>query len=391
MNRRLRLAAAAGCALTLAGFVACNSSKPSPAADNLDAGDEQQGVGEGGDDSPGSDGTSEEGSQAVGDAGTVDGTTNHPSDGAPEPDAHLDGSTDSSVAADVYHPPSDAAQLTSSCNPTATWGTPVAVPGVPSFASQPFMTMTASGLTVAWVTSNGGGMGSVFVADRATDSDTFGAATQLAALPDPEGEAGAGFFAFDRVALSGDGLTLIAVDLAGTEMVQFYRIQAGAAFTGMALPGRYTALSVALNKGETLADPVLSDDGQDLIYSRYGLSNTVSMYESTSMGGGNWATGVPLSSASLSVTTGSGTIGSRRRLPMGLSGDRLDLFVWNPSTSKTEEVPRVNPTGDFGSFATSIGSWYSVQANLSCTRLYFIAPSGGGYALEQVDEVGQDN
>jgi hypothetical protein len=315
----------------------------------------------------------------------ADGTITPPSDAAVPPDAHPDGSVDASSATDVYYPPSDAAQPTLSCDLGATWGTPVAVPGVPAFASQPFMTMTASGLTVAWVTSAGGGMGSVFVADRATDSDPFGAASQLTTLPSPGGDGGASFFAFDRVALSGDGLTLIAVDTAGTEMVQFYRILAGGTFTGMALPGRYTGLSASLNKGEMLADPVLSDDGQDLIYSLYGLSKTISMYESTSAGGGTWTTGSPLSSAAISITS------SGRKLPMGLSQDRLTLFVWDPSTSKTEEVPRGNTTGDFGNFATPVGTWYSVQANRTCTRLYFIAPSGSGYALQQVDLAGQDN
>ncbi len=75
-------------------------------------------------------------------------------------------------------PGSDASMAEPACSLSATWSAPVSVPGLATFATVPFVTMTSDELTVAWVVDNGLG-GSVFVADRTSSTDPFGPASAL--------------------------------------------------------------------------------------------------------------------------------------------------------------------------------------------------------------------
>jgi hypothetical protein len=274
-------------------------------------------------------------------------------------------------------PGTDAGMAQPSCNPRAVWSDPVAV-GV-AFVSQALVTMTSDELTVAWVLATTDGKGDVFSADRVSTSDPFGSPTSLrdAQNGSPEGgapDAGSGYFAFDRVALSADGLTLVGVAVGGLALAEFSRVARDQPFFGYPQPARWASLGRALLPGETLGDPVLAPDGDDVVYSRYGQSHTVSVYEAFRAGPVPWGAGAPRQSPPLQMT------GGLRKRPLSLSADRLTLFVWDEATNAAYGLFRSDPMSDFNG-AQPYGLRFSLQANASCTRLYFVAPAATGFAL----------
>jgi hypothetical protein len=301
--------------------------------------------------------------------------------------ADADSAPTSDAAGDVadvqVSPGTDAAMAQPSCNPTATWSTPAVVRGL-SFPAQALVTMTGDERTVAWVLDAGNGVGNVFVADRTTSADPFGSAMQLRPSTGGSGrsataDAGAGsvYFAFDRVGLSADGLTLVGVATDGLGMAEFTRTDRGQAFFPFPQPSAYVALVRPLMAGEVLGDPVLSEDGDDIVYSRYGQSHTVSVYEAFRSGPVAWGGGSPRQSQPLQMA------GGLRKRPTALSADRLTLFVWDEATSAAYGLFRSDPMGDFNG-AQPYGQRFSLQANSACTSLYFVAPSASGYALYQI-------
>ena len=282
-------------------------------------------------------------------------------------------------------PPSDTSMADPACNPNKTWGSPTSVPGVPGFAAQPLVTITNDELTVAWVVDNGGGQGNVFVADRTSASASFGAASQLVAMPLGGGfdgaignDGGDSYFAFDRVALSSDGLTLIGVAVGSLRMAQFIRADRTAAFVATPMENRYGALTSALMAGEKLGDPVLAANGQDLVYSRYGVSPSLTVYESFLTSGGQmWPAGSGDGTSALSEDAG------RRKHPTSMTADRLTLFVWDEA-GEAYGVLRSTPTSSFN-YAIPFGDRFSIQVNGACSRIYYVAPAASGFALEQAD------
>jgi hypothetical protein len=317
-------------------------------------------------------GTSPDGAGDDGTTGSLgDDTGNASPDGSsPLPDA---------VPSDVYlSPGNDAPEAVAMCDTNTKWGAPVNVPGVPMFPSQPIVTMTSDGLTVAWVTGAGNGMGSVFVADRTADTGAFGAAIPVTQFVGPgDNEGGYKYFSFDRVALSGDGLTLVGVPAGGGQMADFIRVGHTSSFTGP-LPSRYEAVVQSLMQGEQLGDPVLSSDGDDLIYSRTGQSLTVSVYESFTSGSSPWPAGNP-QSGPLAISDA-----GKHKMPIAFSEDRLTLFVWDEATNTTEALYRSSPVAAFA-VGQPFASLYVVQVSHACKRLYFVAQSGSQYVLQQED------
>jgi hypothetical protein len=283
-------------------------------------------------------------------------------------------------------PPSDSSMPEPTCNPNKTWGSPSDVPGVPAFAAQPLVTITNDELTMAWVVDNGGGQGSVFVVDRTSTSASFGAATQLVAMPlgssqNIDGavvsDAGDSYFAFDRVALGSDGLTLVGVAVGGLHMAQFTRTNRTSPFIATVFETRYNILTTALMAGEKLGDPVLAANGADLVYSRYGKSPSLTVYESFLTAGQTWPAGSGDGTAALTEDAG------HRKRPTSMTADRLTLFVWDEA-GQAYGVVRSTVMSDFN-YAIPFGDRFSIQINGDCSRIYYIAPASSGFALEQAD------
>jgi len=307
---------------------------------------------------------------ANGDSGTVDGGT-------------VDGegiARDEDVA---VNPGSDASMVDPSCTPLRTWGAPAPVPGVSSFASEPLVTMTGDELTLAWVVDAGAGAGNVFYADRALASDPFPAGQPLVASGGA-GDAGTQYFAFDRVAVTGDGLTLTGLAIGGLNMADFTRTARGQAFSpsGLAYPFQpmVNQLTGGDFRGGSLSDPVVSADGHDLVYSVVGLPGSTSVYESTTTTQ-IWSMGEPQADPPLQI------VQSARKRPTSLTADRLNLFHWDEGSNMAFIVQRGVPTAELN-FSWALGPYFSVQTNATCSRLYYVsAAAGGGFELVSSDAV----
>ncbi len=322
------------------------------------------------DGNPVSDGASMESDGDATDASPTDAT-----------DAPSDAPFEASVT-----PPTDASMAHPGCNPRATWSAASAVPGL-SFATHPIVTLTSDELTAAWVLDAGNGSGQVFASDRASATDAFGVAISVQATGGffaaggeggtPEGDAGAAYFAFERVALSSDGLTLIGVSIDGQTMAAFTRAARGQAFFGAPQPSQLAAISLQLNPGERLGDPVLSADGDDLVYSRYGDSFTLSVFEAFRSGSIPFGGGSPRQGDGLQMA------GTARMRPTSMSADRLTLFVWDEATSAAEGVFRSGNMTDF-SGPQPYGTRDSLQVNAACSTLYYVAPVASAFGLFQV-------
>ena len=285
-------------------------------------------------------------------------------------------------------PPSDAPMSEPLCSPGAKWSDPVPVAGIPTFATQPLITLTNDELSVAWVVDAGGGQGSVLVADRTTRTSAFGssvAVTPIVFGPPPDGggppipfPGSNTYFAFERVALSGDGLQLLGVAVGGQHMARFTRGMRGQAFNPQPQEADFEGIARPLNPGERLGDPVISNDGKDLVYSRYGNSTMMSVYETfLPAGQSSWPSGIPQAQMPLAMSQGA------RKRPTSLSSDRLTLFVWDDATSGAFGVFRNYSMGSFNAMQ-SAGPRFSMQAAGDCKTLYFVARSPSGYVVEQV-------
>jgi hypothetical protein len=297
-------------------------------------------------------------------------------DATSESDGVADAPADDGFVDVPTTPPTDASMVEPTCNPNAKLGTSTAVPGLPTFTTQPFITMTGDELTMAWVLPNAGsaeagtaGTG-VFVADRATPSDSFGTATAIVAILD-----GGSFFAPQRVAISSDGLTVIAIEAGGKNMASFIRTARGQAFAPFDVTSPYAEIVQSLNPGEMLADPVVSSDSDDLVFTKYGLGSSISVYESFRSGTSPWPTPTP---RTLTLQAS----GSSLKHPLSLSQDRLTLFVWDDSTSAAYGAFRNTPMADY-SILEPYGSLVSLQTNAACNRFYFVSASGSTYTVQQ--------
>jgi hypothetical protein len=296
--------------------------------------------------------------------------------------------TDATIYDGPVSPPTDAAMISPTCSPNQTWGTPTDVAGLPTFVAQPLVTITNDELTIAWVVDDGNGQASVYYADRTSTTAPFGSATEL--MPHGAGgsmyyvdgslvsDGGDAYFAFDRVSLSSDGLKLIGVTVGSLKMGEFDRQNRTSAFGADPQESAYSQLTSVLMAGEKLGDPVLSPDGKELVYSRYGLSTTQTIYDSFLTAGAVWPGGSGEDLAALASTIG------QRKHPTSMTADRLALFVWDES-GQASAVLRASPTSQFN-YPISLGSKFSIQVNGDCSRIYFVASNGAsGYVVQQTD------
>jgi hypothetical protein len=369
-------------ALWILAITACsNSPNAHPPADWI----QPSGGADSAVDGPGSD-NSEAGNAAdalPGDDGVADAPTGTDASDAAS-DALAQGAADAQVT-----PPNDAPMTEPLCNPGAKWSDPQPVAGIPTFATQPLITVTSDELSIAWVVAANGGQGSVSVADRSSRAAAFGSPVALVPFvfgptPDgggpPVGPSGSNaYFAFERVALTGDGLRLIGVAVGGLHMAQFGRSNRGDAFNPQPQEADLEGLSRSLSAGEHLGDPVISNDGKDLVYSHYGNNQATSVWETfLPAGQSTWPNGIPSYGPPLMMSAN----GARKR-PTSLSADRLTLFVWDDGSAGAFGVFRGSSMGTFNAMQ-SAGARFSVQASGDCTSLYFVAQLPSGYVVEQV-------
>lgn len=380
--------------VALAGWTAsaaCSSSSGSPSSDIDNNGHS------------GSSGGSGSGSGS-GDSGSGSGSSGDGGSGSTSPDGSVaDGGTPSDSGEheipDAFPDVNvtvgtDAAMVDATCKMSMNWSAPTAVPGVAVFATAtpPLVTMTNDELTIVWVIAGSGGAGTVYLADRATTSDSFGSPTVITGFttgtvtspydggPAPDG--GDTYFAFERVAVSPDGLTLTGVALGDQHLAQLTRLaRPGTTFEAPTEAfEKPLAASLMTQFGEKLGDLVVGPNALDLIYSRYGDSQTT-VYESTrTMISANWEPGAPRAVALTESMNG------LRKHPSSLTADKLTLFIWDDSTNAGAYILRPTVTADFNYTVPLGAAYYSPQINGPCTRLYYVTSSGANqYQLVQSD------
>ncbi len=218
--------------------------------------------------------------------------------------------------------------------------------------------ITPDELTIAWKHGS-----DFFVADRAHATDGFGAPLQVT-----------GGSAYTSVTLRVDGRQLLAVtkDLS---IVQLTR-QAGEAFNATSAdPGDFTTFNATLSSipvsGQVLNDAIASADEVSFFVSHYTKDATgsyASVLESRRTGA-TW----PFPSADLGkVLYASGV---NRRVPTGISSDRLTLFYRDDVQGDFRAAWRINPDVHFKhSEVIPLGNGaQSAVPNGACSKIYFSA------------------
>jgi hypothetical protein len=281
-----------------------------------------------------------------GDADTRDsGPT--PSDGGP--DAPKDG------ALLPFEPPDGVYQ----CPATATWVDTGTIDGISPVPAR--FSMSADELTAVWVVDNGTGGGTVRVADRADRALAFAAPTVLATADVT--------LALDQVAVSPDGLTLIAVSATRQTLVAYQRILRGEEFV------KDTALVAQVNGGgnedsegggpkpHQFRSPVLAYDGQTLVYA-----------DLASSGAGLGVFVAPLTTSSGFTFSGMfpdmvlRTDNGKHRLPTGMAPDRRTIFFFDEVSGTQKVAWRVNSGAPYAQ-VTDLGNRRFASPNANCKRL----------------------
>lgn len=304
------------------------------------------------------DASSADGSVTASDAGADATTTTTGGDGGA--DATTDAAT--SPASDAQPP------LATLCDPGARWGPAIAIDGLPVLAASVPFAISADERTAAWLEDDGNGRGTLRTADRREATSSFGSSHATTIT----GGNGAVYFSLaGGIGLAADGLSLVGVRLDGLGMGQAMRFTRPSTWVPSAIEGSFLGFDAELNPGEVLSDPVLSTDGATLLYSRTGKDPSTTVYESHRTTS-DWPNGVAHSEAALAAGSGG------RKRPTYLSADGLSLFAWDAVTATSTFYFRPAATGRFTAVA-DLGARRSVTANLACTRLYYLAASGGAW------------
>ena len=292
------------------------------------------------------------------DAGGADATADAEADAASAAgDAGVDATTGDGFA--------------STCSPTATWsaGVTVGLPGLADAAVPPGGVLggiTLDELTVAWVTGPDGSA-IVQVADRANTVDPFGPPTTL-----PSSAAGA---ALDRVAISSNGLRIGVLWATRLGFAEFAREQRGDVFVEQD-EGTFdtlNALGATFTGAMAFGDPVVGD-AETLFYSVYGgvdadggiLPGTIHS-AAPAAPGIEWLDTTTYSAPGLTAQAGG------RRMPTGISADRLTLFFWDQVAGIERAAFRPTGFDDF-EYVIDVGPLPGAAPNTACNALYFAAP-----------------
>lgn len=257
---------------------------------------------------------------------------------------------DAGADADAEPPPFDAGPPL--CATTLTLGATerldVSTPGDDLLGG-----VTPDELTLVW-TSGVAGAVTVHWADRATASAPF------------VGGAGvAGAFALDRVAVTEDGLGVVAIAEGGRTFVKLARAARGEAFVETTT-FEFANLEASLGDGERFSDPVLARGDLVLVHSRVGPSVVSPVRLATRLQQGS-----AFDAAAVLEMPELRAVGDARRRPTGVSADFRTLFF-------RDGVDGAAKAGFFaGTVAfervVSLGARDGVVPNAACTALFFSA------------------
>jgi hypothetical protein len=218
--------------------------------------------------------------------------------------------------------------------------------------------ITPDELTIAW--KNGA---DYFIADRADAGAAFGNPLKVV-----------GGSAFLAISLRFDGRQLLAITDA-LSVVQMVRQEGEAFDAGSASAGDFDDFNHTLNSspepGKVFTDAVLSADDKSFFYSYFlsGDGSSPATLRESHRDGTVWSfSGVQLGS----LLEGSA---AKRRIPTGVSSDKLTLFYRDEVSADFRAAWRVNTQVQFNhAEALALGTGTKAAApNAACTKLYFSA------------------
>lgn len=248
------------------------------------------------------------------------------------------------------------------CAKGATWGAATSL-GIIGTVGPLVPAVTPDELTVAWTTDTGGVV-TVRYADRAALGDAFVVPVVLV-----------GSYAFDRVAISPDGLRLVLVASNRRSFVERLRSSRTDVFAADATGQMQNIDDEAsmMPAGELLGDPVFGPSDRSFYYSRFGGGRTRTIHASFRLfGSDTWPVG-----QALSANAGLDAVGGQRRRPSAVSADGQTLFFFDETTSTQKAGWTALAPDDFGSFE-DLGSRVHAMPNAACTRLVFATQVDGG-------------
>lgn len=255
----------------------------------------------------------------------------------------------------LTQPPADFGSV---CDPKASWGSPQRVP-IAVTALQ-LVGITPDELTL--VVSTPSVMGTAFtVADRAAADAAFDGGLALAPL--------------DYLALSADGLRLIALSADLGSFLEVERTRRGEAFSDPT-EGAFSAINAdAASSGLEFSGCAVAEDDRTLYYS-VSSQRSYSIRISTRSDSGTWPVGEALPACEFRAFDGHG------QRPTGISGDGLTLFYFDDARGVEKAAWRASTSEPFSWFV-ELGNRRAAQVNAECTRLYHTATTGASYsALE---------
>ncbi len=339
MNLARSAAAFAACA-SLSAF-GCSSSSHAPTAFEFDAAPTSDDVGVDAHDATSAD--------AVDSGSTPDATGETDADAPSEAGDSGDGTTSDA---------SDA--IATLCSPTRTFATVSATPVASSLGDDLYPSISADELAIAWTVADATA-GAIYYAERASTAVAFGTPRKLATG-----------VAFDRAALSPDGLRLIAATPDGAKLEQFTRPSRTMDFVATADMMPFFGFNlIAGNSGASLGDLVLADDDETFLYSFVvpGQPSAYVVARATPTdpwtGGGGW------NGMALSIS------GTERRRPSGVAHDLHTMFYWD-ETSGTEKMGFFDALRSAFFTVVDLGARRGAAPNAACDRVYFSGPSAGG-------------
>lgn len=243
------------------------------------------------------------------------------------------------------------------CDPTHFWGAPTGLVLTPTASLARFSGVAANELTIAWTQADG----TVYVADRAAASDPFGTGQPVAL--------GSTAIAMDRVALSADGQTLLAVTADRSSFVGFNRSGVGLAWEPLPSTQFANFAATSVEAAATFSEPVLGADDATLFFLVTPAGGAPTLEEST-YDSLNRAWGGPISFPNAELA--SADAGHRRR-PTGASSDGLTLFYYDEVTGNERAAWRSTTDATFDQFVDLPGLAEAAPSS-SCATLYVVPP-----------------
>lgn len=253
-------------------------------------------------------------------------------------------------------------------------GDPPLLPQAPSFGTATPLSISGAGddvfqgitpdeLTIAWKNGN-----VFYVADRASTADAFGTPSEITGSAD-----------YNAVSVP-DGQTLIAVrkDRSVVELVR----DPGEPFADPS-PAAFEEFNNTL-LGVPVGNPVLTDaimaaDRSAFFFSFFadGDTGSYATVQESHISGGYWTFSLGNVGNLLNAS------GKKRRVPTGLSSDRLTLFYKDEVNGDFRAAWRVNPDVQFlHAEALDLGTGTVAAApNQDCSKIYFSAEGAAGIDL----------